>query len=262
VSEKRHQCRAKAGIAAILWGSFFVSPMVLAAPIQYQFTVTSLTEIRGVPDHEGIVSCPENCTLATTEQMLFSPTDSITGSFFYDPDAPANNLLDPNQVTGVTTQPPIANISGSIAGYSFTVNGGFYFFSNDALEDGTTGDPNGQDVLVGPIDLFNSLDLTGFNISDNTDDFVLDGVLMYFREGETGSDFFDTTWPDTLPPAGADVVEMRLRFIQTNALNASDAQTQEVIGVMSLNAVPIPASIWLFATALGMLGWMKRRKTI
>jgi hypothetical protein len=260
MSKNQHKCRSKSGIAVILCCYFFVSSMVSAAPVQYQFAVTGLTETRVVPDEYGSTVCPMSCAPATAEQMLFSPTDSITGSFFYDPDAPVN-VVDPNQNLSLGNQPPFTNFSGSIAGYSFTVNGGFYSFSNDALEDGTTGDPNGQDVLIGPVDLFNSLDLTGFNISDNTDDFVLDSIYMIFREGETGSDFFDTAWPDTLPPTGADIVTMSLTFRQTNVLYEDDAQIQTVLGVMSLNVVPIPASIWLFATALGMLGWVKRRKT-
>jgi hypothetical protein len=27
----------------------------------------------------------------------------------------------------------------------------------------------------------------------------------------------------------------------------------------SVNVIPVPAAVWLFGSALGMLGWMRRR---
>ena len=35
---------------------------------------------------------------------------------------------------------------------------------------------------------------------------------------------------------------------------------QTLIGTVSANTVPIPAAVWLFGSALGLLGWMRRKQ--
>jgi hypothetical protein len=42
----------------------------------------------------------------------------------------------------------------------------------------------------------------------------------------------------------------------------ADNSSSSVNGLMSVSVVPIPAAVWLFGSALGGLGWMRRRKTV
>jgi len=89
-------------------------------------------------------------------------------------------------------------------------------------------------------------------------------MLIVFAEGETGHDFFpdsalsdplgasSAALPTTLPPDGADFSLFALYF--DNATN--DAQ-YSITGQLSL--VPVPPALWLFASALGLLGWRRRK---
>ncbi len=60
--------------------------------------------------------------------------------------------------------------------------------------------------------------------------------------------------PDTALGAGTYVLQVRGRV--TGTANGSYS------GVVNLAAVPVPAAVWLFGSALGMLGWARRKAAV
>jgi hypothetical protein len=49
--------------------------------------------------------------------------------------------------------------------------------------------------------------------------------------------------------------------IQIGLFTLGSSVTQTLFDNVRLEAVPVPAAVWLFGSALGLLGWMRRRKT-
>ncbi len=59
-------------------------------------------------------------------------------------------------------------------------------------------------------------------------------------------------------------VQIQNVLLATSTVNGESAMVQkkfEAVGLI-LNPVPVPAAVWLFGSALGLLGWMKRTKTL
>jgi hypothetical protein len=105
-----------------------------------------------------------------------------------------------------------------------------------------------EDVLSGPQTYFSVS--TGFTVGDivgTTNTANLNAVEIDLSDfgiglGEAVSKFRLYTQPVAVPPedstAGADIV---------------------VVGALNFTPVPIPATVYLFASALGILGWVRRR---
>jgi hypothetical protein len=51
------------------------------------------------------------------------------------------------------------------------------------------------------------------------------------------------------------------RLVVTRPINTQIALDDFTYANVNINEVPIPAAVWLFGSALGGLGWMRRRKT-
>jgi hypothetical protein len=64
----------------------------------------------------------------------------------------------------------------------------------------------------------------------------------------------------TMCPAGVCNPDARL-YTYEDFLNGGSS-VAELSNVRAFSAVPVPAAVWLFGSALGALGWVKRRKTI
>jgi hypothetical protein len=93
---------------------------------------------------------------------------------------------------------------------------------------------------------------TGLNIQVKG---FLDGVLQYDTTvivDTTGPTWFDFSY------AGIDFLEFR-SFGGVDAGPDSGSGTQFAMDNFSYSVVPIPAAVWLFASALAGLGWIRRK---
>ena len=55
------------------------------------------------------------------------------------------------------------------------------------------------------------------------------------------------------------IMQIQNNLSATTLNNGESAWIQKKQGGVGLSVVPVPAAVWLFGSALGMLGWMRRR---
>jgi len=126
-------------------------------------------------------------------------------------------------------------------------------FSNDTLLDAD--DAALLNMLAGkPIfsdgDLVDGVDIEGDTTTAGGG--RIEVGLSYILDPDT---FISTDPPNS--PFDANDVLLELFFIVEE--NSADAEIYNSIGRISV--VPLPASLWLFGSALALLGWSKRRET-
>ena len=56
-------------------------------------------------------------------------------------------------------------------------------------------------------------------------------------------------------------MQLQNNLSATTLANGEQAWIQKKLGGVGLTVVPVPAAVWLFGSALGALGWMRRRVT-
>jgi hypothetical protein len=174
---------------------------------------------------------------ATTYQYVGNNFDTIT-----DNDPPTGTYTTAMRVTGsFTVSAPLAtmgltDIRASVLSYSFSDGRGTYTESNSSIDefdvaiDGSGQITNWQVLFDGP---------RGTNVGEQFPFFVgTENITMGVVED---SGFFGEC---TGAAAGCDAVF-----------------DSAVIGALpgTWSVVPLPAAVWLFGSALGLLGWMKRR---
>jgi len=114
-----------------------------------------------------------------------------------------------------------------------------------------------------------ALDSGGNNISGGFDplvqvsagsDAIVGGTFDFVLSGTNGGNDFDWTQMDVsgIMPAGTASTRIQLIHI----LEASTPSGGAIFlddASLTVTPIPVPAAVWLFGSALGLLGWMRRR---
>ena len=53
-----------------------------------------------------------------------------------------------------------------------------------------------------------------------------------------------------------------MRVVTPNPAIQSSYDVQEFLVGPGINVVPVPAAVWLFGSALGMMGWLRRKGSV
>jgi hypothetical protein len=83
------------------------------------------------------------------------------------------------------------------------------------------------------------------------------GYMSFDMRDNTGTVFSDDSLPLSPPDLGDfNSISMSLKFNNFDFSANGDVE----LTLNSITAVPVPAAVWLFGSALGLLGWMRRRQ--
>lgn len=169
------------------------------------------------------------------EYDVFSAAGASSGSFQYD-----------NQASGYLA---LSNTIANIGSYQATSILGGIFVGDNSFNPSVPFDPNAP--LVDAISLhlgnFSTPGFSGFSVGDWT----LDAIAASWFGGEFIS---NTDNPDVLSPSGFE--QKAFTFIFTN----SSGETAFVSSDMQVTPVPLPAGVWLFASALLGVVSLRRKK--
>ena len=55
------------------------------------------------------------------------------------------------------------------------------------------------------------------------------------------------------------ILQIQNNLAATTGANGEQAWIQKKQGGIGISVVPVPAAVWLFGSALGALGWLRRR---
>jgi len=161
----------------------------------------------------------------TLNNVVFDDGATVTGSFVYDQDT---NLYSE---------------------MSITVAGGYMF------------DPYGFPLAADPF-TWAEVQLSPDSSSTNETRFL---VRDSIRSGGSCQNYctrqFRFVFDTALTNVGG-TANLLLGAQSYERLTTSSSSRRRDIVSGTISAVPVPAAVWLFASALGGLGWMRRRKTV
>lgn len=214
-----------------------------AAPITLNWsgTITEVFEDSGTTSFTGTMA-----------------NDAFAGSFVYDTQ-PGSVINDPPDQICDTT---LCEWEYTGAPYGGVANGRSVPVTNVLIE-------NDQDLEENPgdLDLINTIiepDIqtgTPFDVwelssqQDSAPDDQIEIVLTWITTDT--STFTDATIFSSSPPF--DATPAAGRGIAFFILEITPTGTYEAYGIVDSAVVPVPAAAWLFGSALGLLGWVRRR---
>ena len=218
----------------------FASQNVLADLVSYNFTAT----VR-------LVDTTELSDLG----ISVSVGDSIIGSFSYDPtNATADGISTSFQSVYGFDVPP-SSMSYTVGGYTYT--------AEDKQLGGSWSLPSNPDFAVGVVDSLFGRDILSISSASTIGaaDLTTNIRLFDFSEAVFSNDSLPTVYSGQdfdLTYAGLSEGTRLTLFHPENNFSSVVFEAE----LTSLNAVPVPAAVWLFGTALiGLVGFSRRRKT-
>lgn len=192
------------------------------------------------------VFCLGNASWAGTIVIDFDDLVNVNGGQVIAPVVEDGFVIDPALSTSV---PQIANFTGvggspalGLCGFCWDVTEGISIYSQTGL----TFELDSLDVFTATgivtADYPGAGLVTGYLQGGGT---VSQAISANFA-GETI--LFDSTWSDL---TSIDITFATSSFYPFGSV--------PVIDNITLQAVPVPAAVWLFASGLGVLGWLRRR---
>lgn len=244
----RYQILASIGVALV---GTLMGQRCLAAPITYEFTTS------------GVGLETRNFMMASPDQRLYAETSIISGQFVYDGGA--------SEVEGFPgVYPALPSLQGDADGDVFSYTLGIAVVQDDAPFPSGCGDPPAvpcqgiQDRVI-LTNLAEMGDFLGYTKTDGQlTQFELTNVAIFWVDTD-GSAIDALALPATLPPEAfcpgsiQPCGRIRLDFAEVgNPDNIHAVFSAD----FSLTVVPAPAAAWLFGSALGLLGWLRRRRSV
>ncbi len=251
----------KRGFIALALGFFSVSALAVSLDLQVQIGGEWVGTY-----NEGQLGCVDDQNADGTS----APTANCVGSgfnvpgtdvtldawdLFLDEDpivsgitAITNNGATDQQITLMFTLPITPAIPGG------TVIGG-------SIQGGLTDTNGGGATLSAPTgSSFYTALIDGVAVQTLYDDptsFAVPGTNPFGSENVPALQF-GTPIPSLAGPPALTSIGIKLDFI----LSAGDSASFTSVFVVEPSVVPVPAAVWLFGSALGLLGWVRRRQTV
>jgi len=185
-------------------------------------------------------------------------SDAFSGSFVYDT-LPGTQLSGCDSTVCEWLWDDPQNV-GAISGGPGPVDGVFLIVEND------------QDLSENPEDLeiINSIldpdidENTPFDLWELSSDLFSEGDLLFFSVVYITTDtsaIADASIFDAMPPFDAmtpSAGRAAAFVIQEDTADGSFFAVG-LLDAVEITAIPVPAAVWLFGSALGLLGWVRRR---
>jgi hypothetical protein len=216
--------------------------IVYATSIVYSISTDFVTEQRNGVD-------------ATTGERMFQSGDTMSAVFTYSDDG-GPGIETPNHVG--TLYSNITDFTVTANGFEFTDASGFTTVSNDRWPFGVV-DP--VDALGMNAHLPPTIPVGYPQYADNDGEvFTLRDMRLFWGERFSETDFLnDEQLPATLPVPGSGNGVVALVFATYDTDGTTILDEHVVLGAITgMSVIPLPAALWLFASALGVLG-LKRR---
>lgn len=232
-------------LAVNLFAGAFLCSSAWAVPVNYSFTTSNATSI------------------ASEVAPYFDISDSVSGTFTYDPNTPASGTvtgtMNSNLDGGTDYNGSFSNLSGAVHNMNFSDPSGTTIVMNDSY---STENTDLFDLMADTPAVNLSHNFSGFTVGDYT----LADARLWWLEGQNSiPDFLDNqSLLQTLPSLQG---IMALDFIsndlyQSGSWTGSDKKYVFFDGLtVHPSPVPEPATMLLFGTGLvGLAGTGLRRK--
>lgn len=191
--------------------------------------------------------------VVTPDQRLFSDGDIISGTFVYDTD------VSPGTVTAdLVRYPAIRDFTGSIDGNLFSDTPGQVSVYNETFP---TSLPADALLLAVNHPEVPSQNFSGFQLVNNGTTFAMVGMAIAWIEFITvlpGDFLVDFSLPRLPPVPLESSLGGEVQMVFEDILDANNTH-RVYANLQSMTAVPLPSAIWLLGSALGLLGWIRRK---
>lgn len=195
-----------------------------------------------------------------TESASYHIGDTFSGQFTLNPETPDLSAYQtpPNVMTPRIELTYLNNTSSSVA-----INDGPAKFGNTKIEVHFLNDFTLTEAMINDVGLQGRVNAGTYDVADISDRHIAnDGSFTSFTVMALFSaDSYTATHIETQDYAGIFALDLSPSFTAIRIRNSSELAATGVFEHYSITAVPLPASLWLFGSALAGLV-LKRKRVI